>query len=360
MKGPRGGEGGGVKNRMTLALAVLLLLLASQRLYTWPVPHAWEVGIGVTEWGYGVALAALFLGLFSRTQPAVRVISFVVAVITLIPCWQASYQDANFSWPLLLSGWLQTSAPAPETIEVPQGQPLDLYRPATPGPHPLVLVVHGGSWARGSRRDFAALNRVLVAQSYVVASLDYRLGPQHPYPSASEDLDRAYDYLLSRAGELAIDPQRVAWLGRSAGAHLALLEAYVRRPVRCVVAFYPPTDMLWSYEHPSNPSVLDSPQALRDFLGGTPEQCRDRYLEASPLTVVRAGAPATLLLHGQADDLVYIEQSLRLTRRLQELAVPWELHRYPWGNHGFDINPYGPSGQLSTRAVGSFLARYLR
>jgi len=336
--------------RASLALSLLLLAVASQRLYAWPLPFCWELSVGSAEWGHWLALVALTLGL---STPVARPICFVTVAISLAPC-VAAWRHGGFAWARLLTGWGGSTQPTRE-VEVSPGLWMDVYVPESPAPG--VLVVHGGSWARGSRKDFQALNAHLRQQGYFVASLDYRLAPAHPYPAACEDLDRAYDYVVSHAAELKVDPLRLAWLGRSAGAHLALQQGYVRRPTRCVVAYYPPTDMLWSYEHPSNPRVLDSPAALRDFLGSAPPA--PVYQEASPLLRVAAGAPATLLLHGLRDDLVYVEQSRRLERKLGELGVPCATLYLPWANHGCDINLAGPSGQLCTQAVTRFLADYL-
>ncbi|MBS2033610.1 alpha/beta hydrolase [bacterium] len=334
-----------------LALSLLLLLVSSQRLYAWPLPFCWELSVGGAEWGHWLALAALIIGL---AVPITRPFCFLTIAIALSPCIAASRQP-GFAWSRLVTGWGGRLEPDRE-IEFSPGLKMDVYVPAQAGPG--VLVVHGGSWARGSRVDFRALNAYLREQGYFVASLDYRLAPGHPYPAASEDLDLAYDYLQQHASELKLDPSRLAWLGRSAGAHLALLEAYVRRPARCVIAYYPPTDMQWSYEHPSNPRVLDSRASLRDFLGSAPPD--PIYTQASPLQRLAAGAPPTLLLHGLRDDLVYAEQSRRLQARLEELQVPCTALYLPWANHGCDINLAGPSGQLCTSEVTAFLQRYLR
>ncbi len=334
-----------------LALSLLLLVVSLQGLCAWPLPYCWELSVGSVEYGHWLALAALILGL---AAPLTRPFCFVTIAIALAPCMGAARQP-GFAWSRLVTGWGGRSAPDQE-IEFAPGQKMDVYLPAQVGPG--VLVVHGGSWARGSRKEFTALNAYLRDQGYFVASLDYRLAPAHPYPAACEDLDQAYDYVRQHAAELRVDPTRLAWLGRSAGAHLALLQAYVRRPARCVVAYYPPTDMQWSYDHPSNPRVLDSPAALRDFLGTAPPS--PVYAEASPLQQVGSGAAPTLLLHGLKDDLVYIEQSRRLQARLDELGVPCTSLYLPWANHGCDINLAGPSGQLCTSEVTAFLARYLK
>ena len=353
----------GIAPKILIPLSLLLLWLASQRLYAWPLPFAWEIGIGATEWAHWLCLIAVLLtgvgALYSRTAAALAVIAGAIAFSPLLG---AALTHQGFSFVALFRG-LTRARPATQTIVYANQQSMDIYQPVNPPTTgaPVVIVIHGGSWARGSRLDFAAFNGYLQDCGYFVATLDYRLAPAHPYPAAMEDLDAAYDYLKTHAAEMHLDMSRVCWLGRSAGAHLALLEAYRQKePARGVIAFYPPTYLTWSYEHPSNPRVLDSAAAIRDFLGGSPEQKPLEYTESSPLLNATPHSPPTLLMHGGHDDLVYLEQSHRLQRRLDDLKVSNQLLIIPWANHGFDINLSGPSGQLSSLAVVKFLEQVLK
>lgn len=327
----------GTAPKILIPLSLVLLALVSQRLYAWPMPFAWEVGIGVTEWAHWLCVICLALvgagAVYSRTAAA---LALIAGAIAFGPILSAALTHQGFSLAALFTG-LSKARPATQTIVYANDQRMDVYQPANPPTTgaPVVIVVHGGSWARGSRLDFAALNGYLQDRGYFVATLDYRLAPAHPYPAALDDLNAAYAYLQAHASELHLDMKRVCWLGRSAGAHLALLAAYKQKePARAVIAFYPPTDLTWSYEHPSNPQVLDSAAAIRDFLGGSPEQKPLAYLESSPLLSASDHAPPTLLIHGAHDDLVYIEQSRRLQRRLDELKVNNQLLVIPWANHG--------------------------
>jgi len=348
-----------VKKRLPLSLllALGLLWLSSQRLYSWPIAYGWELGIGAAEWGHWIVLTCLIVALLARRSLATVSLCALAACLALVPSLTAWQMEPGFSWVRLFTGWGQGRKPT--TLMPPGGQAIDLYRSQRSGVSPLILVVHGGSWARGSRTDFASLNHLLCSQGYHVASLDYRLAPQNPYPAACSDLDTAYDYLVSRSQELGLDANRICWLGRSAGAHLALLQAYKRRPSQAVIAYYPPTDMLWSYQHPSNPRVLDSPRALRDFLGGSPTEVPQVYAEASPLQQATSAAPPTLILHGRKDDLVYLEQSRMLCTKLSQLGTTWQRCEIPWANHGFDVNLAGPGGQVATLQVLSFLKKHL-
>lgn len=114
--------------------------------------------------------------------------------------------------------------------------------------------------------------------------------------------------------------------------------------------------MVWSWEHPSNPRVFDSPGVLSAFLGGAPAEQPRAYEDASPLRFVGPGVTPTLLIHGARDELVFQRQSERLAARLDEVGVA-NLHlALPWATHGCDANAAGPSGQLGTYAIERFLA----
>jgi acetyl esterase/lipase len=190
-----------------------------------------------------------------------------------------------------------------------------------PSPRPLVLIIHGGSWRNGDRTQLPSMAKRLAAAGYVVAAIDYRLAPTHRFPAAHDDVRAAVDYLREHASELGIDPERVVLYGRSAGGHLALLAAYRWHApfVRGVVALYPPTDLAYSWAHPTNPRVLDTHGTLRAFLGGAPSESDElavRYREASPYAWATAESPPTLLVHGGRDELVRPVHSERLAQRL--------------------------------------------
>lgn len=242
---------------------------------------------------------------------------------------------------------------------------LDFYGGRTaPRPRPLVVIVHGGSWRNGDSTQLPSMARRLASAGYAVAAVNYRLAPAHPFPAAYDDLGAAVAFLRDQAEELGIDPERVVLYGRSAGGHLALLAAYRWRAeyVRGVVALYAPTDLVYSWEHPSDPRILDTPGTLRAFVGGAPDQSPElaaRYVDASPYPWASTASPPTLLVHGGRDELVRPAHSERLAARLRELGVPHHLLRLPWATHGCEANPAGPSGQLNEYAVRRFLATVL-
>jgi acetyl esterase/lipase len=236
--------------------------------------------------------------------------------------------------------------------------PLDFYRAQRPGPAPLVVVIHGGSWQSGDNKDFVPMNRYLASRGFAVADIIYRLAPRWKFPAALDDVRAAIAFLRKRADSLKIDPNRIILLGRSAGGQIALSVAYSAKDpgIRGVISFYGPTDLYWSWDHPGNPLVIDTRAVLSSYLGGSPSEASGNYDEASPIRFVTSATPPTLLLHGGRDELVSAVQSGRLAQRLAQAGVPHLNVALPWATHGFDFILRGPGGQISTYAVEYFLA----
>ncbi|MET8032517.1 alpha/beta hydrolase [Streptomyces sp. NPDC005345] len=221
--------------------------------------------------------------------------------------------------------------------EVPGARPLelDLWLPAGPGLHPLVLLVHGGAWRRGHRGDMGHRLRSwepspfarIAASGGAVASVDYRLSGEAVFPAQLDDLRGAFRWLSARSGELALDTARTVVWGESAGGHLAALLALADdvRGIVGAVVWYAPTDLGPDADNP------DSPEAL--LLGAAPSEVPDRAALASPLRQVRPGAPPFFLAHGESDSMVGAEHATRLAARLAEVGTPVELRLVPGADH---------------------------
>ncbi len=113
--------------------------------------------------------------------------------------------------------------------------------------------------------------------------------------------------------------------------------------------------MHYAYEYGRSDDILNSLQLLKQYLGGVPTEARANYDSASGILLAQGSSPPTLLIHGQRDELVWFRQSERLAARLDSLGTPHLLVRLPWATHAFDFNFNGPSGQISTYAVETFL-----
>ena len=243
---------------------------------------------------------------------------------------------------------------------------LDLYRPATDEPVPLVVFLHGGGWRAGSRRSagpaYARLSPTpfeRVAQAGIaVASVDYRLSGEARWPAQLHDVKAAVRWLRSRAGELGIDADRIAAWGESAGGHLAALlgvtgseldgDVGVRGPsaaVCAVAAWYPPTDLLeLPGDNGADAMAGDSREAL--LLGGPLPTLPELARQASPVAHVSAAAPPFLLLHGRADRLVSYRQSDRLRDALAAVGASVDLELYDKADHMWLDAPAAASAAL--------------
>jgi acetyl esterase/lipase len=240
---------------------------------------------------------------------------------------------------------------------------LDLYLPLDSSRSaPLLVMVHGGSWRAGDRRELPAIARYFAARGIAVAVPDYRLAPSHRFPAARDDVLAATDFLRARAGALRIDAARVVFAGRSAGAQIALSAATYRPDdpaIRGAISLYGPLDLRWGYANPGNPRVIDGRALLRDYLGGTPDELPAVYEAASPVAAVSRRTPPVLLLHGGRDDLVSPQHTERFAARMEWAARPHYVVRLPWATHGCDAILRGPCGQITLFAMERFLASTL-
>ena len=232
-------------------------------------------------------------------------------------------------------------------------QRLDLYLPDTsPGAiaerslRPLVVWVHGGGWDASNRQGCPA--RVLVGRGYVVASLGYRLSSQAIYPAQIEDCKAAIRWLRAHAGEYGIDPTRIGAWGESAGGHLVALlgtTGGTRRfdvgenldqssRVQCVLDWFGPTDFLHWGDPPAT-AILDTPNtALARLIGGPILSHQDLARAASPVYFVDKDSAPFLILHGDKDGTVPLQQSGELNAALQKAGVESTLKVVAGAGHG--------------------------
>lgn len=183
--------------------------------------------------------------------------------------------------------------------------------------HPTVMFIHGGGWTGGDKDHAFAIGPRLARSGYAVASINYRLVPAGVFPNNATDCICALAFLRAHAAEYAIDPDRIAVVGYSAGAHLGGLvglasddselpadcEVAGGRPVAppaAVVAASGAQDMVEFYDWVNDKGSVEA------IFGGTPTEIPHAYELGSPIFHVRAGAPPFLLM-GDAIDFGGIE-----------------------------------------------------
>lgn len=224
-------------------------------------------------------------------------------------------------------------------------QMLDLYRPwNVEGPLPVVMWVHGGGWKQGSKDQCPAT--WLVSHGYAVASIDYRLTDVAQWPAQIDDCRTAVRWLREHADEYGLDSEHIAAWGGSAGGHLVALLGTLDSPntetvssrVQAVCDWYGPTDLLTM-----PPNVVSLPERTADdvarsngakLLGGTVREHPELAKQASAIYQVSPDDPPFLIMHGDQDPGVPLEQSARFHRKLQAAGVPTTLHIVEGAGHG--------------------------
>jgi len=216
--------------------------------------------------------------------------------------------------------------------------------------------VHGGGWNGGERSEGRTVSRALAAAGFLVVSCDYRLAPAYHFPAQLTDVQVALHWIRMHAAELRADPTRMALLGRSAGAQLALLTAAKSDSgIDAVVCFYSPVDFVAGWRDPGWPDPLDARTIFRDYLGGTLDEMPERFREASPINHTDHPLPPVLLICGESDQLVELRFGQLLTEHLRAGGTPTVLITIPWAEHAFDAIPHGLGGQLALHQVERFL-----
>lgn len=180
---------------------------------------------------------------------------------------------------------------------------------------PAVLLIHGGGWREGSWRAYESFGPQLSRKGLMVAAMDYRLAPEHPWPAQLEDVLEAIAFLRSQL----TDPDRIALWGDSAGGHLAMMAA-IEKPewVRCVVALGAPSDL--RDLHPDETGAVFKGCDLQDV---------------SPIHQTSDKSPPMLLVHGEHDPVCSIAQA----RAHAAAQKGVELMEVPEGDHGLRWPP---------------------
>ena len=382
------GVSAGAIGRIVSALAVAgagLIAVLPQ-----PTSLIWQASVLLSGWGHWLALLSLLLlpGWRRSWADATGSVMACVGILLLVSPLARAYTlndtlpadlDRAFGPPVLSASTDAPARPAPLVLTDLafgiQGTDvivdehvydaadsddltLDLYRPAfAQGSLPVVIMIHGGGWTGGDKRELPDLNRYLASRGYVVASIGYRLAPRWTFPAPQEDLTAAIRYVKDLAVTHSLDPERIALIGRSAGGQIALLAAYSSGDpaIRGVVSFYGPTALRWGYNNPAKEGIIDSSELLELYLGGPPETHAPQYDAAEPSRFVSASAPPTLLIYGLRDEHVSPFHAEFVSAPLMEAGVPHFVLQMPWAAHGCDYVFSGPCGQVSTFAVERFL-----
>ena len=229
---------------------------------------------------------------------------------------------------------------------------------------PLVVFVHGGGWKRGDKRMMDDSDKLehWHAQGYAVASINYRLVPEATVEQEADDVAAAVAFLKARAGALGFDPERIALVGHSAGAHLVALVGTDPAYLRDAGLSFADIDGIV----PLDGAAYNVPQQLAEgprIMGQTYRQAfgddAARQAKLSPTT--QAGAPNAsdfLILHVQRPD--GIKQSEALGAALRRAGASVEVRGFAGtglAGHAEINRRMGDTGYPATAVLDAFLAR---
>ncbi len=365
--------------RITSGLVlVLLIFLAIAKWRRGGSIFEWQASLLATEFSHWLAVIAVVTGVTAAlTWPFFQIrwgglfLCVALGLIFLLPAWRASQSVSTFSWSRL---WLPGQGREHTAVHVERrtyreagalGPAMEVVvcRPDLDSPPktglPWVLSLHGGGWNSGRPDEFLAADRELASHGYVVLMPAYRLAPESRWPAPREDVRDAIAWAREHADQLGLDPARLTLLGRSAGGQIATACAFgcpELRVEKCI-ALYAPHDLFFAWEYAREDDVLNSMKLLRDYLGGTPQTVGEAYRTASGIRLVSQKAPATLLIHGRRDSLVWVEQSRRLAKQMDAIGAKARFVELPWATHACDYFPWTPGGQTVMAEVLAFLEK---
>lgn len=228
-------------------------------------------------------------------------------------------------------------------------QKLDLYLPEkSDGPLPVIIWVHGGGWATGSKDGCPPLRQGFVGRGYAVASIGYRLSGDAVFPAQIQDCKAGIRWLRAHAKEHGLDPERFGAWGSSAGGHLVALlgtSAGVKdfdagpnleasSAVQAVCDFYGPTDFEKFVMTPGFESHAAAGSPESRLIGGVVMENKDKAARVNPITYVDKADAPFLIVHGDKDTTVPHNQSEALFEALKKAGVSAHFHTIQGAGHG--------------------------
>jgi len=283
---------------------------------------------------------------------------------------------------VMRDGGLLTTEPPPHREDVermdrsipgPDGAPdgaIRIYRPKkkSAGLRPGIVELHGGGFLFG---DLDMMDpwceKVCAEIDAVIVSVDYRLAPENPFPAGVEDCYAALCWTAENAGDLGIDPDRIAITGQSAGGGLAAATVLIARdrggPALCFQLLEIP-ELDDRLETPSMQTFVDTPLwnrpnavwSWRHYLGPDHEGEVSHY--AAPARAKDlSGLPPAFVSTMEFDPLR--DEGITYALRMMQAGVSVELHSYPGTFHGSNILPGAAASARGAEEVVSVLKRRL-
>ncbi len=232
---------------------------------------------------------------------------------------------------------------------------LDAYLPVGSKVRPSVLVIHGGGWRIGSKRQLGRYASSLAERGFNAFAINYRLAPKHKHPAQIEDCRDAVRWIRQNSGKYRGDPDRIGALGYSAGAHLACLLAVtgkeqgdkeVGTKIRVAVGGGTPCEFM---------SFPTKNKTLAYWLGGSRKEVPNAYRDASPTEHLDKGDAPIFFFHGEADYLVGMSGAKKMSEEMKKLGIDSHFHLIKEAGHFRAV--------FNSKAIGAsfdFLEKHLK
>ena len=229
---------------------------------------------------------------------------------------------------------------------------------------PTLIYIHGGGWIFGDRTGAFPQLLPYFQRGWNVVNVEYRMAPVSLAPAAVEDCRCALKWVIRNAKQFNLDIDRIVVTGHSAGGHLSLATGMVTPDsgldvecpgeeilkVAAIVNWYGISDVNDVLEGPNKKNYAE------EWLGTQPNRA-EIAKRTSPLTYVSKNSPPVISIHGDADDVVPYQHSVRLHKALESAGVPNELVTIKGGGHGY----FSDADTLKAYdRIWEFLAAHLR
>lgn len=212
---------------------------------------------------------------------------------------------------------------------------LDAFIPKKEGVYPAVLVVHGGAWRMGDRKQLRGYADALTKKGFVCFAIDYRLAPQHKFPAQIEDCRAALKWVRSNATDYKVDATKIGAIGYSAGGHLVSLlgttgeapsvkNGNIDTRIQAVAAGGAPTEFR---------AFPDDGNWAEYWMGGNLKTVPERFRNASPTAFVDKDDAPTFFFNGTKDELVPLSWTRACHDAMKAAGVKTELHVIEGAGH---------------------------